>query len=136
MADFKIAIAKVLQNEGGYANDRDDNGGETYMGISRKFWSNCEIWPIIDSAKCLSTFPAVLKVHTYLQSLVLDFYRENFWNLIGGDQINDQAITDLLIDSAVNEGIVPAIKRAQAIVNIDQTGHINSELISKLNSLA
>ena len=36
MAKFDEEFDKVILAEGGYVNDPDDAGGETYLGISRK----------------------------------------------------------------------------------------------------
>jgi len=35
MAKFNLAFSKMLFHEGGYVNDPDDLGGETYKGIAR-----------------------------------------------------------------------------------------------------
>lgn len=51
MANFKIALDKVLSREGGYINDPDDKGGETYKGISRKYNPDWKGWRIIDNTK-------------------------------------------------------------------------------------
>ena len=37
MASFLPALQKVLAHEGGYVNDLDDPGGETYKGVARCF---------------------------------------------------------------------------------------------------
>jgi len=126
MADFNEAIKKVLQSEGGYSNDPLDKGGETYEGISRKNWPNWKGWELIDAG---------IRNSEELDEDVMSFYKENFWDEISGDNINIQQIADLLVDSAVNEGISPAIKRAQLLVGLPQTGKITQELIDKLNSL-
>ena len=119
MADYKTAITKVLKREGGskITNDPTDPGGLTKYGISQR------------------AFPSI-DVKNLTEQKAIDFYKINFWNKIGGDKIHNQDIANLLVDSAVNEGIVPAIKRAQAIVGIKQTGTITPDLIIKLNSLA
>jgi lysozyme family protein len=141
MANYKQAIGKVLVSEGGYVNDPDDNGGETYKGISRKFWPEWLGWTIIDALRKESKFPKKpvtrneIEIDNQLQYEVQMFYYHQFWIKVGGDQINDQLIADMLIDAAVNEGIVSAIKRAQQIVGLPQTGKINPELITKLNHL-
>jgi len=70
-----------------------------------------------------------------LYGLLLIFYKVNFWDKIGGDFIASQTIGNNLVDSAVNEGIKPAIKRAQEIVLLAQTGIITPELVTKLNLL-
>jgi len=135
MSNFKIAIVKILSSEGGYSNDPDDTGGETYRGISRKFWPKWTGWAVIDSAKKRAGFPANLKSTNILGDAVMNFYRFNFWDTISGDSIKNQSISNMLVDSAVNEGIVPAIKRAQKIVSLPQTGHVTDELLTKLNTL-
>jgi len=135
MADYKHAIVKVLRHEGGYVNDKDDTGGETYKGVSRKNWPRWTGWAFVDVAKKQANFPASLYKISQLQDSVMDFYRDNFWKPVGGNFIVDQDIADMLVDSAVNEGIKPAVKRAQKIVGIAQTGEFSEELKLKLNSL-
>lgn len=136
MANFKISIPKVLKYEGGYVNDPNDNGGETYKGISRKFWPKWEGWVIIDKyKKSKVNFPKVLDSDNKLQDLILTFYKTNFWDKIGGDKINNQSIADLMFDGAINEGISPVIKRSEANVGLNGTGKVSDELIKRLNSL-
>jgi lysozyme family protein len=135
MAYYKHAIIKVLRHEGGYVPDKDDTGGETYRGVSRNNWPRWRGWALIDSAKKTAGFPASLDKNVALQDLIMTFYRDNFWDKIGGDFIASQAIADMLVDAAVNEGVKPAVRRAQKIVHIAQTGEFSNELKTKLNSL-
>ena len=51
MANFNIEFEKLILAEGGYVNDSDDAGGETYLGISRKNNPNWSGWKLIDSIK-------------------------------------------------------------------------------------
>ena len=135
MADYKHAIKRILTTEGGYVNDKNDAGGETYKGIARNFWPKWMGWVFIDPAKKLNGFPTSLEKIVPLQEFVIQFYKQNFWDKIGGDLIADQDIADMLVDSAENEGIKPAIKRAQSIVTMAQTGIITPELVTKLSSM-
>ena len=135
MADYKHSIAKVLLTEGGYVNDPDDNGGETYKGISRNNWPQWTGWPFIDHAKKISGFPKNLNAISGLRDSVMAFYRDNFWKPVGGDLIDSQEIADNLLDSAVLEGIKSAVKRAQKIVGIAETGVFSPELAEKLEAL-
>ena len=48
-ASFKPAFDATMRNEGGYGNDPQDPGGETYRGIARKFHSKWEGWTTIDA---------------------------------------------------------------------------------------
>lgn len=41
--EFDDIIEKVLQHEGGYVNDKDDLGGETNYGITKRFYPHLDI---------------------------------------------------------------------------------------------
>jgi len=135
MADYKSAIKHVLLSEGGYVNDPTDAGGETYKGISRKNWPGWVGWLIIDSEKKKNNFHKVLNSNELLTESVIKFYKMYFWDKVGGDMIASQTIANLLVDSAVNEGVRPAVKRAQKIVLMAETGVISPELVEKLGAL-
>jgi lysozyme family protein len=135
MANYNSSIKKILKHEGGYVNDPVDNGGETYKGIARKFWPKWIGWKFVDAQRNEKNFPKILYTISGLNDMVFAFYKTNFWDKIGGDAIESQEIADLLVDSAVNEGIVPAIKRAEAIVGLTVTGKISDDLIKKINAL-
>lgn len=51
MAEFAKAYKKLEVAEGGYVNDPDDAGGETYKGVSRKANPNWIGWIILDDLK-------------------------------------------------------------------------------------
>ena len=51
MADFDIEFEKVVVAEGGYVNNPNDNGEETYLGISRKHNPDWDAWREIDNIK-------------------------------------------------------------------------------------
>ena len=54
MADFRTAYYLTMGHEGGYNNDPDDVGGETYKGIARNYHASWEGWKIVDMYKsCL-----------------------------------------------------------------------------------
>jgi lysozyme family protein len=142
MADYKHAILKVLLTEGGYANDADDSGGETYKGISRANWPQWAGWKLIDQAKKQAGWSAanlersrVLSKVPGLKDLVIAFYKTNFWNPIGGDFIKDQDFADKIVDAAVNEGVKGGVRHAQKILHLQETGVINNELVKRLNSM-
>ncbi len=117
MADFEIALARTLRFEGGYANNPNDTGGETYRGIARKFHSTWPGWQIIDTAKSNPAFPASLEANPFLQSLVVDFYRIEFWNKLSGEQIRCQPIANELFDCEVNMGHPTAVRILQLSLN-------------------
>lgn len=107
--------------EGALANDPKDHGGLTYKGVAETKHQGWPGWPIVkaimSSHSDLSTqqLNAVLQDNSSLQTMVLSFYRTEFWNVIKGDQIVSQNVAYSLYDSAVNLGPGTAIKMAQDV---------------------
>lgn len=110
MADFAAAYAYLAHDEGGYANNPADPGGETYRGIARKDWPAWAGWAIIDAAKTDPAFPHVLDGETILQNLVKSFYSVHFWRFAG---LNSQPVANKLLDLAVQDGLEVSIKILQ-----------------------
>lgn len=135
MADFDIEFDKVILAEGGYVNDPNDAGGETYLGISRKNNPKWKGWSIIDSIKKTygtKNINTRLKKQTTLLNYAKDLYKEKYWNCMFLDEIPNQDIAHQLFDTGVNCGISTAIKLAQNCCNIAQTGKWSNELKNKL----
>jgi lysozyme family protein len=120
MADFEIAFDETMIREGGYVNDPDDRGGETYRGISRVFHGSWAGWQTIDRtrAKDPDDFESDLDSDPELDRLVKKFYRENFWNVLHGDEITDQHLANELFDTGVNQGSGTAIRYWQESLNL------------------
>jgi len=119
MADFQQAFALTSFSEGGYNNDQDDAGGETYRGIARRFHPEWNGWPTIDGYKNnVTDLEAVLAADKELQEKVCDFYKKKFWNPFLGDHITDQAIADELFDIGVNMGTGRAVTFLQEGLNV------------------
>jgi lysozyme family protein len=118
MASFDTAYNITLEYEGGYSNDPDDVGQETYKGISRKYCPNWKGWKIIDGQKSKTDFPDCLDSLTDLQVLVHDYFKKTYWDVFQGDNILDQAIANEMYDTAVNMGAVRAVSYLQIGLNI------------------
>jgi lysozyme family protein len=135
MANFNLALSKVLSHEGGYVNDPDDLGGETYKGISRKSHSSWSGWAIIDQNKIKPNFPKLIEANEKLRNLVEQFYFETFWKPLKADEIQNQTSAESLFDFAVNAGNKTATKLAQYIVGTKADGIIGEKTLSKINSI-
>jgi lysozyme family protein len=109
MSDFKTALARTLAFEGEYTPD--DIGHRAFCGINEGAWPNWEGWKLVDA------WLAGGKVNDQnwliLQGMVSLFYRENFWTVIHGDEIADQAIANELFDGCVNAGVTQGVKFLQ-----------------------
>jgi lysozyme family protein len=113
MANFDTADKLTSINEGGYANDSADRGGETWKGIARNMHPEWQGWPLVDWYKKDPKFPGVLGTSVRLEQLRKDFYKTNFWDIIKGDELLFQEIANQIYDDAVLTGTSSAIKKAQ-----------------------
>jgi lysozyme family protein len=132
MANFELWIAKVKKHEGGYVNDPDDMGGETYCGITRKNWPTWAGWVIIDQSKPLKTGDIV----TACDEAVNMFYKKHYWDEVRADEIESQEAADSIADFAVNVGVVPSMKMAQKALGMEKPhGIMDDTTLGLLNDL-
>lgn len=126
MAQFNPAFQITMGNEGGYANNPNDSGGETYKGIAKNYWPSWSGWPTVDSAVASNppSINQVLNNNAQLQTLVQSFYKANFWDTESLDSINDQQIGNQLFDTAVNMGTGIAAMFLQQGVNTLSPGKL------------
>jgi lysozyme family protein len=119
MADFQTAYNITMSHEGGYVNDPDDSGGETYAGIARRYHPDWEGWKIIDEIKKtreLQRFEIIDDPR--LKHLVGSFYKKKYWDVNYLDHVKDQAIANELFDTGVNMGTGTAAKMLQQSLNL------------------
>lgn len=130
MAAFLPAFEAVITRfEGGYVNDPDDPGGETYRGIARRGHPNWPGWSIVDAAKGRPDFPACLEKDASLQSIVRGFYKARYWDAFWGDALPD-AIAVELFDQAVHIGPWRAIEHLQRALNVlNRNGKLYDDLV-------
>jgi lysozyme family protein len=103
---FEIAIEKVLKEEGGYANNERDPGGETKYGISKRAHPHLDIKNLsLDTAKKI--------------------YYDEYWLPTGAkvDHISP-FLAAILFDTAVNMGVPTAIRLLQKAVHTKEDGKL------------
>jgi lysozyme family protein len=130
MADFTTALARTLAYEGGWDDDPDDPGGETFRGITRRDHPQWPGWQAVDRLRCEypREFPACLGRDAALQRCVYDLYQATYWNAVHGDGIGDQAVANEVFDTAVNMGIGTAVtflQRSLNALNVDEAYYPN-----------
>ncbi len=120
MAEFKIAVAHTLKNEGGFNDIKEDKGGATNFGISLSFYrKNFDEKADNNAIKNLTKEKACI------------IYEKFFWSF---NEINSQKIANKLFDSCVNLGNKQAIKLAQRVCEIKDDGIFGANTINSLNS--
>ncbi len=101
---FEQVFPKVFKNEGGYANQKNDTGGETYGGISRVYFPKWEGWALVDQFKKQNGgfLPRYWRNAT-LDAMLPKFYKEQFWDANHMDKFPAQLRLSLF-DMAFNGG--------------------------------
>ena len=108
MADFNIAVALTLLNEGGYENDPNDagnwTGGKVDVGELRgtKYGISASEFPALDIVNLTEAEAQVI-------------YKSKYW-LVLYEAIKDQFITNKLFDLGVLFGQGTAIKILQTVL--------------------
>lgn len=109
MTNFEKAFTKLIYNEGGYVNDKDDAGGETYMGITRKNHNNKIIWDAVDKIKEKYTnnkaITNELKKNKVITDEVRKIYKTEYWDVLNLDDVKSYKLAFQLFDSSVNVGV-------------------------------
>jgi lysozyme family protein len=120
MASFDIAYAPLKDFEGGYDNDPDDRGGETYAGIARNFFPAWSGWKLIDqikkNAKSKTAINRACKVDHYLQDLVRAWYKTQWFDALGLGEL-PQPLANEIFEQSVNLGKAGSGKKVQIICN-------------------
>lgn len=139
MADFKKAYPLILAHEGGYVNDPDDPGGETYKGVARKMHPDWLGWHIVDMIKAKPGFPDALQsadaieIKKQLDLELSSFYYAHYWLKIQGDLIVSQEVANSMFDFAINAGETTSISLAQVVVGTKPDGQIGPKTLEAIN---
>lgn len=119
---FQSVFPILLREEGGYSANPRDPGGITNLGVTKRVW---EAWVhhAVGEADMRALTPAV----------VAPLYRVQYWNGICGDALHP-ALALCLFDFAVNSGVSRAARYLQAILGVNQDGHIGPATLAALDS--
>lgn len=130
MANFLEAYNITLGHEGGYANDPDDAGGETYKGIARRYHPSWRGWRIIDNYKNQPNFPSNAYNDSDLDVSVKEFYKANYWDVNLLDEFPTQLLANEMFDTGVNMGVGRAAKFLQKSINLlNKNGSLYNDIV-------
>ena len=137
MANFEKAFKLVVEAEGGYVNDKDDKGGETFMGVTRKNHPKLKMWEIID--KYIDMYNSTYGINKFLKNKedvmkeVRDVYKKEYWDKLMLDDVNYQRVANSLFDDCVNRGIGATLKLIRAVYGLANKTTI-SQIIPIINA--
>ena len=97
MAEFVQCVHAVLDHEGGYVNDKDDPGGETKYGISKRAYPNVDIKGLTKHGAC-------------------ELYYKDYWRKYRVSDLPER-IRNCYFDMCVNMGGNRACTILQKVVN-------------------
>jgi lysozyme family protein len=117
MSFYLDAYSITMHHEGGYCNDPDDVGGETYKGVSRVYNPDWDGWFIVDAHKNDDTFPKVLEFDELLQKSVKKVYKQRYFDPYIGDEMPKRLALEMF-DTSVNMGVGRAVKFMQIGLNV------------------
>lgn len=129
---FKDAYEITKQQEGGYANDKHDRGGETYAGIARRFHSTWEGWSYVDfykkETKTRRQLNQALSEDKEVLRLKHEFYKKKFWDPIDKYPL-EQDVKIYMFDVAVNSGHKRARVLLQKALGVKADGIIGKKTL-------
>lgn len=120
MADIEHFYPIISDIEGGFSNDPDDDGKETYRGVT------------------IATFRSVFGKDKTVQDLrnmteaQWRYIYRIYWDSCNADKINNQSIAELVVDWSINSG-VDGRKGVQKIFNLVQDGIFGPKTLGALN---
>ena len=117
--NFDEAFERLLGNEGGYANDPRDPGGETMWGITRR-------------VALANGYAGPMREMTQAQAKAI--YLARYWGPAHIDLLPDE-LRFHVFDAAVNSGVGQAVRWMQRAVGAVDDGVVGPETLGALAAI-
>ena len=128
MADVNKLAPFILKWEGKFADDPDDRGGATNMGVTISTWR--QVGYDKDGDGDIDVNDLRLLTRDDVISRVL---KPHYWDRWKADQITNQSIADILVDWVWSSGTW-GIKIPQKILGVKQDGIVGAQTIAAINN--
>lgn len=136
MADFSKAIGQIEQAEGGYSTDVNDPGnyypqglgaGHTFIGTMRGITPTTYL-------QAFGHVPTVDEMKAVSKNAAEAIYKQLYWDRFEGDSIKDQELANIMLDSAINQGVGTAIKGLNIAVDKPASSVMTADTLSAANN--
>ena len=128
MANLNLFAPKLFHWEGLFTNDPKDHGGPTNMGITLSTWRQ------IGYDKDGDGDIDIDDLHQLTREDVLEVLRIAYWNRWRADEINNQALADILVDWLWCSGKW-GITIPQRFLGVPEDGIVGPQTLQRLNNV-
>lgn len=116
----------------GYVKDKDDAGGETVYGITRKNFPNLKVWASLDKLNGIVAKRGY-KIPQDEMEEIMNVYYKNFYQRVNAEAFNDTALGMQVFDWAINSGATTAVKALQRMMHITVDGVCGKQTVTTAN---
>ena len=127
MADIRKFIPVLMSVEGGFVNDPDDPGGATNLGVTLATWREAG-YDIDGDGDIDGEDVRLLSLSDAVERVV----KPMFWDRWKADEIDCQAVANILVDWLYNSGS-PGIRIPQRLLGVREDGIVGPETLEALN---
>jgi len=120
MSDFKECLELVLKSEGGWVNHKDDLGGETNLGVTKRVWEEYVGHPV-ESLKNLT------------KEDVAPLYEQKYWRPTYCE-ILPRGLSLLIFSMGINAGPGRGVKLLQSSIGCVADGVIGPRTMELIKS--
>lgn len=128
MADIMLFAPMLFAAEGGFADDPDDAGGATNMGVTLLTWR--DVGNDLDGDGDIDRED--LKLLTQ-NDVILKVLKPHYWDRWKADDIRNQSVANILVDWLYNSGS-QGIKIPQRLLSVADDGIVGPETLGAVNA--
>jgi len=121
-SNYEKALKAVLVHEGGFVNHKEDPGGMTNLGCTKRVW---EAWV---GRQVTEEEMRALKPED-----VAPLYKAKYWDTIKGDDL-PSGVDYVIFDCAINSGPKQAAILAQRVASATQDGSIGPKTVQAIEA--
>jgi lysozyme family protein len=121
--NFSKSFEYVLDDEGGFSDNKKDPGGATNRGVTLRTWEDWQRRQV-----------SVQEIRDLTVDQVLPLYRARYWDAVKADLLPN-GVDYLVFDTAVNCGVSNAIKFIQQSLGVKDDGVIGPVTLTAIRTV-
>ena len=126
MAKVELLLPIILKWEGGFVNDPIDSGGATNMGVTLDTY---KMYRKVHKLKP----PTISDLKKITDDEVLAILKEFYWDKMRADEINNQSIANLCVNTLWGSG-TSYIRTIQGVLCVKQDGVVGPVTLAAINN--